>query len=53
MKITKMTYVGIVLVIIGLASVFYLADTSWFLIPSLLTALGGAIVGSSVRKSDQ
>ena len=50
MKTTNMTYVGIVIVVIGLASVFYSAGTNWVYASSLLCAIGGAVTGISMRK---
>jgi len=51
MKNTTMTYIGIALVVIGLASVYFFAGTNFIYASSLLSAIGGAVTGVSLRKN--
>ena len=53
MKTTNMTYIGIALVVIGLASIYFSAGTNWIYASNLLSAIGGAATGASLRKDIQ
>lgn len=47
-----MRYPGIVLAVLGLTSVYFAAGTNWIYLSTLLSALGGAMFGASLKKRD-
>ena len=47
-----MRYIGIAIAILGLVSVYFSAGTGWIYLSTLLSALGGAIVGSALKGRD-
>jgi hypothetical protein len=43
---------GIAIGVLGLTSIYFVAGTNWIYLSTLLSALGGAIFGASLKKKN-
>ena len=51
-KATSMRYIGIAIAVLGLVAVYFSAGTNWMYLSTLMSAVGGAIFGASLKKQD-